>query len=121
MTDLVTQSQRLYINAVECKIYRLYSNGVKLPEQHRQSQPRIGRLLYWPRVPHDEIRLTTFTAQLLELKSDALVIPPIDDATILRINERGLLLCGQEVIAGRGHKSRSEYFPQEWVCKPIIR
>ena len=111
---------QLYIVTVECKIYRLYSNGVKLPETVRDRAPKIGRLLYRARIPHEQIRLTVFTAQLVDLKSDQLVIPPLDSAIVVRISERGLLLCGQEVIArGGGRNSRTDYYRQEWVCKPV--
>jgi hypothetical protein len=105
---------------VECKIYRLYSNGLKLPEALRDRAPKIGRLLYRARIGHEQIRLTVFTAQLVDLKSDQLVIPPLDSATLIRINERGLLFCGQEVIArGGGRNARTDYYQQEWVCKPL--
>lgn len=105
---------------MHCKVYRLYSNGVKLSEDTRQRAPREGRLIYIPRIRHEEIRQTVFTAQLVELNSDKLIIPPIDSAVILRINDRGLLVAGQEVIArGGGRNARGDYYRQEWVCKPV--
>lgn len=121
-TPIAALSEELYSYTVECKVYRLYSNGVKLSEQARQTQPKIGRLLFAARIRHKQIRLTVFTAQLLELKSEDMVLPPIDSAVILRINDRGLLVAGQEVVARRSsNKSKCDYYPQEWVCKPIYR
>ena len=103
-------AEELYSYTVECKVYRLYSNGVKLSEQARQTQPKIGRLLFAARIRHKQIRLTVFTAQLLELKSEDMVLPPIDSAVILRINDRGLLVAGQEVVARRSsNKSKCDY------------
>ena len=64
-------AEKLYSYTVECKVYRLYSNGVKLSDQARQTQPKIGRLLFAARIRHQQIRLTVFTAQLLELKREA--------------------------------------------------
>lgn len=111
---------KLYIITVECKIYRLYSNGTRLSENLIDRAPKIGRLLYRARIRHEKIAFTVFTAQLVELTSDNLVIPPLDSAILLRISERGMLLCGQEVIArGRGKNSRTDYYQQEWVCKPL--
>ena len=49
-----------------------------------------------------------------------MVLPPIDSAVILRINDRGMLVSGQEVVARRGNaKSKCDYYPQQWVCKPL--
>jgi hypothetical protein len=111
---------KLYISTVHCKVYRLYSNGIQLSEAARLSVPREGRLLYSARIRHEQVRLSAFTAQLVELNNDQLVIPPIDSALILRMNERGILIAGQEVIArGGGRNSRSDYYRQEWVCKPV--
>ena len=111
----------LYIVTVHCKVYRLYSNGAKLSEAVRPGAPKIGRLVYAARLRHEQLRLTVFTAQLLELNSDQNLIPPIDRAIILRINERGILLCVQEVIARRGGiKAKCDYYRQSWVCKPLM-
>ena len=113
--------QILYIFTVQCKVYRLYNNGAKLAETVRPGAPKIGRLVYSARLRHEQVRLTVFTAQLLELNGDQNLIPPIDSAIILRINERGILLCGQEVIARRGGiKAKCDYYRQSWVCKPLM-
>ena len=105
---------------MHCKVYRLYSNGVKLSDAVRQRAAKEGRLLYACRIRHEQIRLSVFTAQLVELNSDQLVIPPIDSAVILRVSDRGLLVAGQEVIArGSGRNAHCDYYRQEWVCKPV--
>ncbi len=118
--EINTKRKQSHIVTVECKIYRLYSRGVKLPETLRDRAPQIGRLLYRARIAHEQIRLTVFTAQLVALHSDQLVIPPLDSATLIRVNERGMLFCGQEVIArGSGRNSHTDYYQQEWVCKPL--
>ena len=113
--------QLLYIVTVHCKVYRLYSNGSKLSEAVRPGAPKIGRLVYAARLRHEQLRLTVFTAQLLELNSDQNLIPPIDSAVIIRINERGMLLCGQEVIVRRGgSKAKCDYYRQTRVCNPFM-
>ena len=105
---------------MQCKVFRLYSNGVKLSDAVLQRAPKEGRLLYASRIRHEQIRLSVFTAQLVELNSDQLVIPPIDAAVILRISDRGLLVAGQEVIArGGSRNAHCDYYRQEWVCKPV--
>ena len=107
---------------MECRVFRLYSNGVALPDSVRGHKPVVGRLMYAPRLKHDEIRLTVFTAQLLGLRSDASVIPVLDSAVLMKVNERGMLLSGQEVIARNGGRNtRKEYYRQAWVIKPIAR
>ena len=78
--------------------------------------------MYSPRLKHDEIRLTVFTAQLLALRGDECVIPVLDSAVLMKINERGMLLSGQEVIARNADRNtRKEYYRQAWVIKPIAR
>jgi len=105
---------------MECSVYRLYSNGTKLSEAVRGRSPVVGRLVYAPRLKHDQIRLTVFTAQLLALDNERCVIPVLDSAIVMRINERGLLLSGQEVIArGNSRNSRTDYYRQAWVVKPL--
>ena len=79
-----------------------------------------GRLIYSPRLKHEQIRLSVFTAQLLALDSDNCVIPVLDSAVVMKISARGLLLSGQEVIARNGSRnSRTEYYRQAWVVKPF--
>ena len=68
-----TTREQSHIYTVKCKVSRLYSNGVKLSEQARQTQPKNGRLLFAARIRHQQIRLTVFTAQMLELKSEDMV------------------------------------------------
>jgi hypothetical protein len=105
---------------VQCNVYRLYSNGAKLPEGVRGRTPAVGRLTYTARLKHDQIRLTVFTAQLLALDNDNCIIPVLDSAILMRINERGILLSGQEVIArGSSRNSRTDYYRQAWVVRPI--
>ena len=48
------------------------------------------------------------------------VIPVLDRAVLMKINERGMLLRGQEVIARNdGRNARKEHYRQAWVIKPI--
>ena len=98
----------------------MYSNGVALPDSVRGQKPVVGRLMYAPRLKHDEIRLTVFTAQLLALRSDECLIPALDSAVLMKINERGMLLSGQEVLArNSGRNARKEWYRQAWVIKPM--
>ena len=110
----------LYIITVQCKVFRLYSNGSKLPEALRGRTPAVGRLMYTARLKHEQIRLTVFTAQLLALDNDNCIIPVLDSAILMRISDRGMLLSGQEVIArGSSRNSRTDYYRQAWVVRPI--
>jgi hypothetical protein len=70
----------LYIKSVQCKVFRLYSSGLKLPEGVRARSPAVGRLIYAARLKHEEISLTVFTAQLLAPDSDNCIIPVLVDA-----------------------------------------
>ena len=48
------------------------------------------------------------------------VIPVLDSAVLMKINERGMLLRGQEVSARNdGRDARKEHYRQAWVIKPI--
>jgi hypothetical protein len=110
----------LYIKTVQCKVFRLYSNGSKLPEAVRGHTPAVGRLIYSARLKHEQIRLTVFTAQLLALDNDRCIIPVLDTAILMRISDRGMLLSGQEIIArGNSRNSRTDYYRQAWVIRPI--
>ena len=105
---------------MQCKVFRLYTSGLKLPEGVRGRAPAVGRLIYAARLKHEEIRLTVFTAQLLALDNDNCIIPVLDAAIVMRINERGMLLSGQEIIArGNSRNSRTDYYRQAWVVRPI--
>ena len=84
---------------MHCHVFRLYSQGVALPKPDCERAPVSGRLMYSPRLKHDQIRLSVFTAQLLALESDDCVIPVLDSAILMKISDRGLLLSGQEMAA----------------------
>lgn len=62
-----------------------------------------------------------FRAMLVSDASDAKnVLPPLDAAYITRLDSRGILIRGQEIIArSRSIKSRLEYYDQLWPCKPV--
>ena len=106
---------------MQCHVFRLYSKGIELPATVRERAPVSGRLMYAPRLKHEQIRLSVFTAQLLALESDDCVIPVLDSAIVMKISARGMLLSGQEVIARNGSRnSRTEYYRQAWVIKPFV-
>ena len=105
---------------MRCKVFRLYRHGAELSPAMRERDPVAERLVYAPRLKHDQIRLSVFTAQLLALDSDRCVIPVLNAAIVMKISGRGMLLSGQEVIARNGSRNaRSDYYRQAWVVKPI--
>ena len=49
------------------------------------------------------------------------VIPPMDEARLIRIDERSMMFGGVELVPrGRGEKSPIQFFQQCWVCKAVI-
>ena len=49
------------------------------------------------------------------------VLPPLDAAYITRLDSRGILIRGQEIIARSASvKSNLTYYDQLWLCKPVL-
>lgn len=121
-----TQAERwrfdslLYIYTVQCKVFRLNSRGVPLPESSRTEQSKIGRLHLKARSTRHPEQRSVFMAMLLEPSRENPILPPLDDAVVVRISDRGMLIRGTEVIAhGPANKQTFTRHAQEWVCKPV--
>ena len=56
-------------------------------------------------------------AMLLRPDGITYVVPVLDKARLLEINERGLLLTGYERIPPRGNKGAGWTYPQTWWCE----
>ena len=110
----------LYIYTVQCKVFRLNSRGVPPPETSRTEQPKIGRLHLKARSTRHPEQRSSFMAILLEPSSENPILPPLDEAVVVRISDRGMLIRGTEVIAhGPANRQTFTRHAQEWVCKPL--
>ena len=59
---------------------------------------------------------------LLAGLAGANVIPPMDEARLIKIDERGMMFGGMELVArGSGAKSAMDFFRQCWVCKAVVQ
>lgn len=56
-------------------------------------------------------------AMLVRSDGTTYVVPVLDKARLLEINERGLLLTGYERIPPRGSKGAGLTYPQTWWCE----
>lgn len=105
---------------MRCKIHRLYRQGKVLSEEDRVLCFAIGNLKYAARLANHQIRLTVFTAHLVSLGDSQYAVPPLDCAVLTRIDERGMLLVGQEVIARSADRNaRKEHYRQAWLVEPL--
>jgi hypothetical protein len=103
---------------MRCKVYRLYDHGVRLDKHAaQQNSPKVGRLGYELSVRAPTVELTVFVARLFATGSDQLILPVLNGARLLRVNDDGLLLHGTEVVPGRGGRSPQESYKQSWLCK----
>lgn len=112
--------KKLYSHTVQYFVYRLYHQGIKLQTPAvRQHGPAIGRHAYCARQRESALRNSIFMAQLLANTTNQYVIPVLDDAALVRLDERGMLFVGKEIVPrGVGIKTRCDYYAQAWLCKP---
>ena len=109
----------LYIKTVICDVYRLYELGQRLPlEKARGSAPGRGLLVLRPYQQDPRRPEPDYIAQLV--RDAHLVIPALDHAKVIRINTKGLVIAGTEIIARKpNYKSACDYYKQFWLCKPV--
>jgi hypothetical protein len=55
-------------------------------------------------------------AKLLAQDGESHMLPVLDKARLLVVNDRGLLLSGHEVHLPRGSKGSGPFYPQTWWC-----
>lgn len=102
---------------MKVNVYRLRERGKRLPgDQVKERGPVLGELVYRPRLYRTTIMLASLVADDME----TYLIPPMDQAVLLQVNERGMLIGGTEVITRRmTHKARSDSFRQAWWVVPV--
>lgn len=101
-----------------CAVYRMYEGSESLGEEAMRRAPTRGLLSYQDRLRHDEIRMTVFTARLGD-EHGHYVLPPLDSAVVLRIDERGILIGGAEVHSRTGKRnSHTTHSRQAWLIQP---
>lgn len=102
-----------------CSVSPLYRAGEPLSAEQRAAATVAGVLEYEARIKHAQIRLSVFTAYLVAGEDRHYKLPPLDSAVLLRIDSRGMVLAGQEIIArGAGRNARKECHKQAWLVRP---
>lgn len=102
-----------------CSVTPLYRAGEPLSAEQRAAATVAGVLEYEARIKHAQIRLSVFTAYLVAGEDRHYKLPPLDSAVLLRIDSRGMVLAGQEIIArGAGRNARKECHKQAWLVQP---
>ena len=93
--------------------------GQRLPlEKARGSAPERGQLVLRPYQQDPRRPEPDYIAQLV--RDAHLVIPALDHAKVIRINTKGLVIAGTEIIARKpNYKSACDYYKQFWLCKPV--
>ena len=111
----------LYIITVVYQVFRLFYNGVRLRNDSVISRgPVSGDLLFEEYTRSGGKR--AHRVVLLAGLAGANVIPPMDEARLIRIDERSMMFGGMELVSrGSGAKSPMDFFQQCWVCKAPIQ
>lgn len=102
-----------------CDVIRLLISETPSGDRVERRPAVRGRIDYSPRLRHDEIRLTVFTAYLSDEDGNNL-LPPLDAAVLLKIDNEGILLGGAAVYSRTGGRnSRTFHTRQAWLISPI--
>ena len=111
----------LYIITVLYQVFRLFHNGVRLRNDSIITRgPVRGDLLFeeYTRSGGKRAHRVVLTTGF----GGANVIPPMDEARLIRIDERSMMFGGMELVSRRsGAKSPMDFFHQCWVCKAPIQ
>lgn len=97
-----------------CKVYRLRSQGEKLPPDAVKAGVVAGQLLAW-------ISPVPPAMLYVVLRDDRGygVIQPLHDARLVKLKERGLLFAGTEsTFEGPSVDLRTVRYRQTWWCEP---
>lgn len=93
-------------------VYRTRAHGVRLP---RPSGPVAGRLVL--EKYRDGYMQPRLVAKLTVEMSNALVLPELHEARVLKITAHGIVVTGSELIPRRTtRKSSTDRFQQTWWC-----
>jgi hypothetical protein len=98
-------------------VFRLRDKGQRLDGKTIEARGGVvGEFLFAPRLYRATIMLATLVADDLE----TYLIPPIDGATLLKVDGRGMLISGTELISRRDtKKARSDGYRQAWWVVPL--
>ena len=97
------------------QVYRLFEKGLRLPRERVFGLGAVqGELILktrpiWP-------RQAVWIAQLMRADQSYL-LPVLDDARVVSVTRRGLLIEGREIIPPRGAKGFDTRYAQAWWCE----
>jgi hypothetical protein len=91
-------------------VYRCRREGVRLEPAAIQAESARGELRVQRRGFNNRM------AVLLGLDGETYVLPVLDKARLLAMNDRGMLLTGIECYPPRGAKGRAPMYLQTWWC-----
>lgn len=87
-----------------------------------RSHCALGDLVFTERLHDPRPGRSIMLAMLLKEDGESYVIPALDQARVLRIRGKGVLITGLEVQPhGRGMKNiKADRFRQTWWCLPAV-
>lgn len=106
--------------SVFCAVYRLRHLGQELERDVVRHNRALGELVYTERLHDPRPGRSVMAAMLLGADGESYVVPVLDQARVLRIRGKGVLIAGIEVVPrGRGAKIiKADRFRQTWWCVP---
>jgi hypothetical protein len=112
----------MYTCTVYVEVHKLYDRGVpRDTERVREEDGYRGVLVFQPFEPVETPPRRRYRAELRSTNgTEQHIVPPMDDAYLVRLDSRGILLRGTELISRTySRNSRHYVYPQMWLCKPI--
>ena len=91
-------------------VYRCRHQGALMDRLEVQAHPVRGELVVHRRGFNNRI------AKLLAQDGESYMLPVLDKARLLVVNDKGMLLSGYEVHPPRGSKGSGPAYPQTWWC-----
>lgn len=108
------EGRLLYAYTVLLYIYRLRQMGQRVDRTAMRSHGGMhGDFVLVPSI-HEYYGKRPLTARLLARETSKDLLPPIENARVLRVR-RGITVAGNEVLA-QFSKSKGERYRQTWVC-----
>jgi hypothetical protein len=106
-----------------CEVFKLNDKGVPRDrERVREENGYQGILVFGPYEPIETPPRRRYRAAIVTTNgTEQNVVPPLDHAFLVRLDSRGILLRGIELISRTySRNSRHYMYPQMWLCKPIL-
>jgi hypothetical protein len=113
----------MYTYTVYCEVFKLNEKGVPRDrERVREENGYLGVLVFGPYEPIETPPRRRFRAAIVTTNgTEQNIVPPLDDAYLVRLDSRGILIRGIELISRTySRNSRHYVYPQTWFCKPIL-